>query len=91
MRAESKDPESGSKMEPHKKDLIDFLKAGNGFIIPPFQRRHEWDEKQCEILYDDIFKTVNVNSKRGRKLVKSIHFFGTFIVSSDGLSPFIVG
>lgn len=59
MRAESKDPESGSKMEPHKKDLIDFLKAGNGFIIPPFQRRHEWDEKQCEILYDDIFKTAH--------------------------------
>lgn len=77
-------------MEPHKKDLIDLLKLENGFIIPPFQRRYEWDEKQCEILCNDIFKTANINSNSGHELTKSIHFFGTFIVSSDGLSPFTV-
>ncbi|MBQ1348283.1 MAG: DUF262 domain-containing protein, partial [Aeriscardovia sp.] len=68
-------------MEPHKKDLIDLLKSGNRFIIPPFQRRYEWDEKQCEILCNDIFKTANINSNPGHELTKSIHFFGTFIVS----------
>ena len=45
-------------MKPYDKSLIDFLSGESGFIVPPFQRRYEWSKDQCEILFNDIFKTV---------------------------------
>ncbi|MBO6006369.1 MAG: DUF262 domain-containing protein [Aeriscardovia sp.] len=74
-------------MKPYDKSLIDFLSGESGFIVPPFQRRYEWSKDQCEILFNDIFKTAYINSVPGHE---SIHFFGTFTVSSDGESPFII-
>lgn len=60
------------KMKPYDKSLIDFLSGESGFIVPPFQRRYEWSKDQCEILFNDIFKTAYKNPVPDHAY---IHFF----------------
>ena len=60
-------------METGKSTLTDFFKIKEfTFFIPPFQRNYEWTNEQCEIFWNDVTTTANVN-KSGKK---AQHFFG---------------
>lgn len=46
----------------------------NRYIIPVYQRNHDWRPKQCEQLFNDLVQII----KKDRKT----HFFGSIVTSS---------
>ena len=70
-------------MRPTETHLIEFLKSKDmTFFIPPFQRNYEWEREQCQVLWDDIVSTFELNSKRGNNYGVE-HFFGTVTYFKD--------
>lgn len=57
-----------------------FTQIINGttqFIIPVFQRDYRWTTAQCQQLWDDLMRTVQVDSERG-------HFLGSIVYAATG-------
>ena len=59
--------------------LLEFLRKGNQFVIPIYQRVYSWDEKQCNQLWQDILRV-------GQNQNISGHFVGSIVYVADGLS-----
>lgn len=62
--------------EPRKKfirDLFSLEAANERYIVPAYQRRYEWEKKECKELFDDILRI-----EEGGK-----HFLGSIIVLSE--------
>lgn len=58
-------------------ELTEFLKAGNRiFYVPVFQRRYDWDENHCEVLFNDIYQTTIRNSEETDSVE---HFIGSIV------------
>ena len=56
-------------------NVLKFIEGLNKvFIIPPFQRNYSWTSKQCQVLFNDIIKTI----QKGKN-----HYIGN-IVYYDG-------
>lgn len=61
-------------MTPNTAYLLKLLSNNDvTFFIPPYQRNYEWTADQCEVFFDDVFKTYEKN-KAGEK---TEHFIGT--------------
>ena len=52
--------------------LTDILQPRLQFDIPIYQRKYDWDKKQCEKLFDDIIQVANDKNR-------PIHFIGSII------------
>lgn len=67
--------------------LLDFIGGRNRtFIIPPYQRNYQWNERNCKELFDDIINIV----KTGKD-----HYLGNIVYyiskdSSPSLSQFVL-
>ena len=45
------------------------------FFIPPYQRNYEWSTDTCKVLFDDIQRVTEANTKG----VRDEHFFGSIV------------
>jgi len=62
--------------EPRKKfirDLFSLESANERYVVPAYQRRYEWEKKECKELLDDILR-IEEDGK---------HFLGSIIVLSE--------
>jgi uncharacterized protein with ParB-like and HNH nuclease domain/predicted transport protein len=59
--------------------LLDFLRQANRLVIPIYQRRYSWLEKQCEQLWSDITRAGSSDSV-------GLHFVGSVVYIQDGLA-----
>ena len=61
-------------MKPNAQMLLDLLSNNDvTFFIPPYQRNYEWDKEQCEVFFEDVKKTSELNAS-GANIE---HFFGS--------------
>ena len=61
-------------MVPIETKLLNVLSNNDvTFFIPPYQRNYEWNDEQCEVFWNDVYKTCEIN-KAGKT---SEHFFGS--------------
>lgn len=54
------------------------------FFIPPYQRNYEWEEEQCKIFFEDVYKTAKTNYSG----IKTEHFFGSVTFFRDLTAPY---
>ncbi len=66
-------------MKANEARLLDFLKQANRLVIPIYQRRYSWQEKQCEQLWSDIIRAGSTDSV-------ALHFVGSVVYIQDGLA-----
>ncbi len=66
-------------MKANEARLLAFLKQANRLVIPIYQRRYSWQEKQCEQLWSDILRAGSDESV-------SLHFVGSVVYIQDGLA-----
>lgn len=67
-------------MKPQEIKLLKILSNNDvTFFIPPYQRRYEWTEEQCETFWDDVLKVHDKNEKG----INTEHFFGTVVYFPD--------
>lgn len=59
--------------------LLDFLKHATQFVIPIYQRTYSWTDKQCEQLWQDIFRAGSHDDIK-------LHFVGSVVYVQDGLA-----
>jgi uncharacterized protein with ParB-like and HNH nuclease domain/predicted transport protein len=57
---------------------LDFLKKSPQFVIPIYQRKYAWTEKDCRQLWDDIVRT-------GENDQVDAHFIGSIVYVQQGL------
>ena len=62
-------------MEANKRRFSELVGGSVQFVIPAFQRDYNWEEEQCQQLWDDIERV-------GRKR-NGDHFFGDYIRKSQ--------
>ncbi len=43
-------------MKANEENLLKYLDGTKQFILPIFQRRYSWEKKQCEQLWEDIWR-----------------------------------
>lgn len=69
----------GSLLKAEAIRLLEFMRKGNQFVIPIYQRMYSWDEKQCNQLWQDILRVGSNKDING-------HFVGSIVYVADGLS-----
>ncbi len=57
--------------ENKRKSVLEFLKGNRQFLVPNFQRRYSWNERNWGKIYCDIKNTSKTNSKH--------HFLGVIV------------
>jgi uncharacterized protein with ParB-like and HNH nuclease domain len=75
-------------MEVSKITLHELLEGARQYKMPPFQRKYSWDEKNWNMLWEDLIVIYNGE-------IESDYFMGTIVTkpmlgSASGVSPFIV-
>lgn len=66
-------------MKASEANLITLLRKSSQFIIPIYQRKYSWTEKECRQLWDDIIRT-------GSNENITMHFMGSIVYIEEGLS-----
>ncbi len=62
-------------MQPIYDTVYHFLGTDQQFTIPIFQRRYNWDERQCEQLFDDMIMIGQSSDEN--------HFLGSIVHLND--------
>lgn len=66
-------------MQAKEAKIIDLFSISNTqFLIPVYQRNYNWEEKQCEILLNDILDLSDKNDSK-------VHFIGSIVYLQDSI------
>ena len=72
-----------------KRNIMEFLRDSEKvFIIPPFQRNYEWEETQCEELFEDI-KLIAGEENKTHYLGNIVHYINKDTVA-DGTQYILI-
>ena len=72
-----------------KRNIMEFLRDSEKvFIIPPFQRNYEWEETQCEELFEDI-KLIAGKENKTHYLGNIVHYINKDTVA-DGTQYILI-
>lgn len=69
-------------MEGNVQNVVGYMKRGNKFMIPVYQRNYDWTLENCQRLMDDL---VELNTSE-----KNTHFFGSIVVKPNISSEEII-
>lgn len=70
--------------KPEDTTIKDILYANINYIIPRYQRKYVWAEKNWNDMIEDIFRIIDNNN------MNSEHFLGSFILEKSGENQIVI-
>ena len=65
-------------MRASEANLLKFLEGTKQFLVPIFQRRHSWEKRNCNQLWDDVLRVGKDKDARD-------HFLGSIVSMQHGI------
>ena len=62
-----------------QKKINDILSGDVKYVIPRYQRKYVWQEKQWRELFDDIKYCIDITINQNNNEVEWTHFLGSFV------------
>jgi hypothetical protein len=66
-------------MKASEAGFLDFVKKSPQFVIPIYQRKYSWTDKECRQLWNDVVRA-------GSSKAINVHFVGSVVYVESGLS-----
>lgn len=73
-----------------QKKINDILSGDVKYVIPRYQRKYVWQEKQWRELFDDIKYCIDITINQNNNEVEWTHFLGSFVFERQGKDLIVI-
>lgn len=73
-----------------QKKINDILSGDFRYVIPRYQRKYVWQEKQWRELFDDIKYCLEISEENKERNIEWTHFLGSFVFERQGKDLIVI-